>query len=66
MKRERSSQGSPALELDEQQLSRVVGGRVSDDGDLTGIPPWAWPIIRVTDLESTVNPVVIQKKAILR
>ncbi len=63
MKRERSIQGTPPLELDEHALSQVVGGSGEDGWDLTGIPRPAWPYIRITDIDLKVNPAVVQKIA---
>ncbi|HEX8440197.1 hypothetical protein [Archangium sp.] len=65
MKRDRSSQGRAPLELDERELSSVVGGYVGDQ-DLSEFHPLAWPRIRIADLgQVVVNPgSVVQKVGI--
>ncbi|HEX8824455.1 MAG TPA: hypothetical protein VF794_31325 [Archangium sp.] len=62
MKKERSIQGQAPRELDEHELSRVVGGLIGPDQDIGDYPPWVLPYIRLTDLK--LNRAVLQKVAI--
>ena len=63
MKRERSIQGQAPRELDEHELSRVVGGLIGPDQDISDFPPWVQPYIRWS-ADPRLNRAVLQKFAI--
>jgi hypothetical protein len=61
MKRERIIPGQAPVELDEDTLSKVVGGLIGPDQDINDFPPWVLPYIRFGALKTTVF-----QKAVIR
>jgi hypothetical protein len=60
--KESSIPGQAPRELDEHELSKVVGGLIGPDQDISDFPPWVLPRIRIVDV--AVNPVILQKAVI--
>ncbi len=60
--KERSIQAQAPRELDEHELSRVVGGLIGPDQDISDFPPWVLPRIRLVDL--AVRPAILQRAVI--